>query len=84
MPAGIAISLFSAPISPAGNRVGRPVPRSTLLAALLLPLTTPRRAAKTHVPPLRLRHALGAMLRARQPLLLALMFATLQPAVFSR
>lgn len=55
----------------------------TLLAALLLPLTTPRRAAKTHVPPLQLRHALGAMLRARQPLLLALMFATYNLQFFS-
>lgn len=55
----------------------------TLLAALLLPLTTPRRAAKTHVPPLQLRHALGAMLRARQPLLLALMFTTYNLQFFS-
>ncbi|RTG02179.1 MFS transporter, partial [Serratia marcescens] len=39
--------------------------------------------AKAHVPPLPLRQALGAMLRARQPLLLALMFTTYNLQFFS-
>ena len=55
----------------------------TLLAALMLPLTTSRRAAEAHVPPLQLRQALGAMLRARRPLLLALMFTTYNLQFFS-
>lgn len=47
----------------------------TLLAALLLPLTTPRDSlALRHQPQSGLRHSLSSVLRARQPLLMTLMF----------
>lgn len=83
MPAGIAISLFFGPHLADWQQSWQAGAALTLLAALLLPLTTSRRAAKAHAPPLPLRQALGAMLRARQPLLLALMFTTYNLQFFS-
>lgn len=81
MPAGIAISLFFGPHLAGWQQNWQAGAALTLLAALLLPLTTPRRAADAHTPPLR--QALGAMLRARQPLLLALMFTAYNLQFFS-
>ncbi|MBH2868085.1 MFS transporter [Serratia marcescens] len=83
MPAGIAISLFFGPHLADWQQSWQAGAALTLLAALLLPLTTSRNAAKAHVPPLQLRQALGAMLRARRPLLLALMFTTYNLQFFS-
>lgn len=75
MPAGIAISLFFGP-----HLAGW---QQNWQAGAALTLTTPRRAADAHAPPLPLRQALGAMLRARQPLLLALMFTAYNLQFFS-
>lgn len=83
MPAGIAISLFFGPHLAGWQQNWQAGAALTLLAALLLPLTTPRRAADAHAPPLPLRQALGAMLRVRQPLLLALMFTAYNLQFFS-
>lgn len=77
MPAGIAISLFFGPHFADWQQSWVAGGILTLLAALLLPLTTPRivttAAAATTV---KLRQALASILRARQPLLLALIFTT--------
>lgn len=77
MPAGIAISLFFGPHFADWQQSWVAGGILTLLAALLLPLTTPRMvttaAAATTV---KLRQALASILRARQPLLLALIFTT--------
>ncbi|CAI0829044.1 MFS transporter [Serratia proteamaculans] len=77
MPAGIAISLFFGPHFTDWQQSWVAGGILTLLAALLLPLTTPRMvttaAAATTV---KLRQALASILRARQPLLLALIFTT--------
>ncbi|HED2397889.1 CynX/NimT family MFS transporter, partial [Serratia marcescens] len=83
MPAGIAVSLFFGPHLADWQQSWQAGAALTLLAALMLPLTTSRRAAEAHVPPLQLRQALGAMLRARRPLLLALMFTTYNLQFFS-
>ncbi|MEX0632679.1 MFS transporter [Serratia ureilytica] len=83
MPAGIAISLFFGPHLAGWQQSWQAGAALTLLAALLLPLTTSRRTAETHAPSLPLRQALGALLRARRPLLLALMFATYNLQFFS-
>ncbi|OKB64995.1 MFS transporter [Serratia marcescens] len=83
MPAGIAISLFIGPHLAGWQQSWLAGAALTLLAALLLPLTTPRRAADAHTPPLQLRQALATLLRARQPLLLALMFAAYNLQFFS-
>ncbi|QJU39765.1 hypothetical protein [Serratia marcescens] len=56
---------------------------NVLFAGIAAALTTSRRAADAHAPPLPLRQALGAMLRARQPLLLALMFTAYNLQFFS-
>ncbi|MGP0821735.1 CynX/NimT family MFS transporter [Serratia sp. CY81489] len=79
MPAGIAISLFFGPHLAGWQQNWQ----AGAALTLLLPLTTPRRAADAHAPPLPLRQALGAMLRARQPLLLALMFTAYNLQFFS-
>ncbi|WP_099064855.1 CynX/NimT family MFS transporter [Serratia sp. BW106] len=77
MPAGMAISLFFGPHFADWQQSWVAGGILTLLAALLLPFTTPRivttAAAATTV---NLRQALASILRARQPLLLALIFTT--------
>ncbi|HGM4724889.1 TPA: CynX/NimT family MFS transporter [Serratia marcescens] len=83
MPAGIAISLFFGPHLADWQQSWQAGAALTLLAALLLPLTTSRRAADAHTPSLQIRQALGTLLRARRPLLLALMFTTYNLQFFS-
>ncbi|CAI2534532.1 MFS transporter [Serratia proteamaculans] len=77
MPAGMAISLFFGPHFADWQQSWIAGGILTLLAALLLPFTTPRivttAVAATTV---KLRQALASILRARQPLLLALIFTT--------
>ncbi|HEB0146452.1 TPA: MFS transporter, partial [Serratia marcescens] len=83
MPAGIAISLFFGPHLAGWQQSWQAGAALTLLAALLLPLTTSRRTANAHTPSLPLRQALATLLSARRPLLLALMFATYNLQFFS-
>ncbi|CAI0865214.1 MFS transporter [Serratia entomophila] len=74
MPAGIALSLFFGPHLGSWQQSWFAGGALTLLSALLLPLTTRNPAAFSSAAPLQLRRALTDLLRARQPLLLALIF----------
>ncbi|CAI0980939.1 MFS transporter [Serratia entomophila] len=74
MPAGIALSLFFGPHLGSWQQSWFAGGALTLLSALLLPLTTRNPAAFSSAVPLQLRRALTDLLRARQPLLLALIF----------
>lgn len=77
MPAGIALSLFFGPHFAGWQQSWVAGGALTLLAALLLPLTTPRGAITlSSAPAIKLRQALLSIMRARQPLLLALIFTT--------
>ncbi|CAI0705963.1 Methyl viologen resistance protein SmvA [Serratia quinivorans] len=77
MPAGMAISLFFGPHFAGWQQSWIAGGILTLLAALLLPFTTPRGVLTTATATtLRLRQALLSIIRARQPLLLALIFTT--------
>lgn len=77
MPAGMAISLFFGPHFSNWQQSWIAGGILTLLAALLLPFTTPRAAVTTSsTVAFKLRQALVSILRARQPLLLALIFTT--------
>ncbi|MDW5499532.1 MFS transporter [Pseudomonas lundensis] len=77
MPAGMAISLFFGPHFADWQQSWVAGGILTLLAALLLPFTTPRAVATTAAATtVKLRQALASILRARQPLLLALIFTT--------
>lgn len=77
MPAGMAISLFFGPHFADWQQSWVAGGILTLLAALLLPFTTPRAVATTAAATtVKLRQALANILRARQPLLLALIFTT--------
>ncbi|WP_037432714.1 CynX/NimT family MFS transporter [Serratia plymuthica] len=77
MPAGIALSMFFGPLLGGWQQSWLASAALTLLAALLLPLTTRREAtgsaATLHIG---LRQALSRLLRARQPGLLALIFTS--------
>ncbi|MBP1129404.1 MFS family permease [Serratia sp. PL17] len=77
MPAGIALSLFFGPHFAGWQQSWVAGGALTLLAALLLPLTTPRGTITlSSAPAIKLRQALLSIMRARQPLLLALIFTT--------
>lgn len=77
MPAGMALSLFFGPHFAGWQQSWFASGALTLLAALLLPLTTPRSVAiLSAATTIKLRQALLSIVRARQPLLLALIFAT--------
>ncbi|NTX78374.1 MFS transporter [Serratia proteamaculans] len=77
MPAGMAISLFFGPHFADWQQSWIAGGILTLLAALLLPFTTPRSVLSTATATtLKLSQALLSIIRARQPLLLALIFTT--------
>lgn len=77
MPAGMAISLFFGPHFAGWQQSWIAGGILTLLAALLLPFTTQRSViTSATATTLRLRQALLSIIRARQPLLLALIFTT--------
>ncbi|CAI1555228.1 Methyl viologen resistance protein SmvA [Serratia grimesii] len=77
MPAGMALSLFFGPHFANWQQSWLAGGALTLLAALLLPLTTSSSAAIfSSATTIKLRHALVSIVRARQPLLLALIFTT--------
>ncbi|MEE4485677.1 MFS transporter [Serratia ficaria] len=84
MPAGIAISLFFGPHFTGWQQSWLAGGALTLLTALLLPLTTRRSPSiAPSAAPFLLRQALGRILRARQPALLALMFSAYNLQFFS-
>ncbi|CAI0858990.1 MULTISPECIES: MFS transporter [Serratia] len=84
MPAGIAISLFFGPHFTGWQQSWLAGGALTLLTALLLPLTTRRSPSiAPSAAPFLLRQALGRILRARQPALLALMFTAYNLQFFS-
>ncbi|VVA49362.1 Methyl viologen resistance protein SmvA [Serratia ficaria] len=84
MPAGIAISLFFGPHFAGWQQSWLAGGALTLLTALLLPLTTRRSPSiAPSAAPFLLRQALGRILRARQPALLALMFTAYNLQFFS-
>ncbi|CAI1507710.1 Methyl viologen resistance protein SmvA [Serratia quinivorans] len=77
MPAGMALSLFFGPHFAGWQQSWIAGGTLTLLAALLLPFTTQRSViTSATATTLRLRQALLRIIRARQPLLLALIFTT--------
>lgn len=77
MPAGMAISLFFGPHFAGWQQSWIAGGTLTLLAALLLPFTTPRSVlTRTTATTLKLSQALLSIISARQPLLLALIFTT--------
>jgi MFS family permease len=77
MPAGMAISLFFGPYFAGWQQSWIAGGILTLLAALLLPFTTQRSVlTSATATTLKLSQALLSIIRARQPLLLALIFTT--------